>query len=428
MFKFLRIKRGSWVEKIKAWAREPIIFPRSKYFLWKLKKKENLARETRRLIVWATHDRLRHHFDLPLMGDNKRQDDHLPSLVAKFFGLINEDLELTKNDKGYWQWLEEDAQAIDDREVCKRVYQWLKWLADDPEGEIRGTYVSGECKYPIQKELEFLGNNSIRKVYREYKKHRRFVRREFRQSKVPPIELDLKSLSPLVQVLSVCFVFGGYGYTSIVYGHWGIPVHQFFLISDYFTVSLEQFQHIVVGILSYAFGVIHERWRSYAMASSEYAESAQAEQRPRQFAFWVCAVSLIMFIVMHIAARMKWFQIPEVILPPAGVALLVVIVFQGGFYWIAHRYFKQESLVACTLLFLAAFSASLYTSARYRIMEIEENLVTQSFEIGTDFKEFSNENSTFIGSNSRYVFLKTVNDDTEIIRLDQVRRISFAID
>lgn len=428
MFKFLRIKRGSWVEKIKALAWKLIIFPRSKYFLWKLHRKENLAIKTRQFIVWVTYDRLCHHFGLPLMGDNQLQDARLYEVVTKFLEFIAEDQELTGDDKDYWQWLEEDAKAIDDREVYKRISQWLKWLASDPEGEIRGTYLSGECKYPVQKELEFLGNSSIQKTYREYRKYRRSVWREFRQSKVSLIELDLKSMSPLVQVFSICFVFGGYGYTSIVYGHWGIPVHQFFLISDYFTVSLEQFQHIVVGVLSYAFGMIHERWRSYTLSSAEYAVSTQAELRPRQFVFWTCVVSLTMQIVMHIAARMKWLPIPEVSMPPIAMAFVVVIVFQGGIYWVARRYFKQEMLVACTLLFLVAFATSLYTSARYRIMEIEENLVNQSFKIVTDLKEYSDGNSTLIGSNSRYVFLKMANDDAEIIRLDQVRRISFAID
>lgn len=423
MFSFWKERHGDQVKRVIASIRKWVFSLKDKRFWRELKKGGELSSKTMLFIVWTAHKRLRLHFDLPLMGQNQSLDDHLHKFLLKFFGFITDNQELAEKDEDYLQWLQQDHQANDDREIYYRLSHRLHLFSEDKRAEIAAAY-----KDLFGRELRPLEYSEIKRIHRAYKKRYRYADREFRQSKAPLIELDLRSLSLLFPWLSICFVLGGYGYTSIVYRHWGVPVHQFFLISDYFTVSLEQFQHIIVGIASYAFGVIHERWRAYTMAEREYAESAEMERRPRRFAFWVCATGLVMHIAAHIAARMEWLDIPEIILPPLGVALFVVIVFQGGIYWIAGRYFKQDTLVACTILFLVAFSASLYTSARFRIMEIEEGFTGQSFNIVTDYKEYSDNNSTFIGSNSRYIFLKAEANDAEIIRLDQIKRISFAVD
>ena len=362
--------------------------------------------------------RLQVHFELPLPGDDKRKDKILKAALDKFFEWNHE----TQGESGengnneFYKWLLEDDQATADREKYyllsyQETYDWKERFV-----------IAEQYQEYFKKEITSLDVKGIKELRSTYKKRCRHEVREFRESKAQRIRLDLESLAPLLKWVSFCFVIGGYAYANIFYGYFGIPVGQFFSIGDYLALSSEQVQPLMFAIAGYLIAAMYERRNYTTQTTHERLEEFKSLSIPITVARWSCAGLLL----LHVAGPYliaKWPQ-PH-LFPPEFLTTLVFFLAVGPISSASNKYFKNSEHAWHIFICLISFSACLYFNAEQKIREVEAGWTETNFEIVVQSRNFTENNSAYIGSNSRYLFLKTAQNKVEIFRLNQVDRISF---
>ena len=362
--------------------------------------------------------RMQTHFELPLIGEDEKKDKRLWASVYRFFEWDYETQEKSKEngDNEFYKWLLEDDQAETDRE---KYYLLSYWRTADPKERFG---IAEQYQMYFKKRIISLDAQSIKELYSTYKKRCRREVREFRESKARLIYLDLESFTPFLKWVSLCFVIGGYAYANILYGHFSIPLGQFFSIGDYLALSLDQIQPLVLAIAGYLAMAVYEHRNYTTQTKFERVEEFDSVRISAAIGKWSFAGILLMHIAgPHITT--KW-SVPG-LFPPEFLAVAVFFLAIGPVASVSSKYFKNNEHVTHILLFLITFGACLYFSAEQKIKEVKAGWSEVNFEIVVQSRNFTEKNSAYIGSNSQYLFLKTAQDKVEIFRLSQVDRISF---
>ena len=369
------------------------------------------AYKTKGFIKGLYYTRLRVHFNLPLVGEDEEKDKNLHAAVDQFFDW---DYEMPKEavkdiNNEFYDWMRKNDQAMADLE---RYYLLSYWTAVKENEKVQ---ISQLYRTHFNKELTALDVKTIGKLHDAYKKRHRSEIREFRESKAQRIYLDLEKFTPLIKWLSFCFVIGGYIYAKLLYGHFGIAPGQFFLIIDYLTLSLDQIQPLMAAILGYIGGALH----GYRRITTETRFEREQKLKSTRI-YHATIISLFAYILL--AHIMGWLSVD---MPPLVLTVAVFAITHDLVVFIACRYFKNGLHASYVALFIIMFGASLYFNVEQKIKEVETGRSETNFEIVVQSRNFTEDNSAYIGSNSRYLFLKTAQDKVEVFRLNQVDRISF---
>ena len=388
---------------------------------WHAKRSRELMRHAynaRGYIRGLHFTRLQAHFALPLIGEDERKDKRLWAALYRFFECNYETQEEPEENGGneFYEWLLENDQAAADRE---KYYLLSYWETSDASISCKIAKQYWAC---YKKEIIPLDAKSIKKLHSTYKKRCRREVREFRESKAQRIRLDLESLAPLLKWASLCFVVGGYAYANILYGKFGLPLGQFFSIGDYLALSLEQIQSLMLAIAGYIIGGIY----GYRNQTTVTKFEAVREQKMIRISDGMFILSSLSILIGHITGWTgDMTSGAERVFPPF---LLTIAVFWIANYLViftARRYFENALQAGFVFLFVIVFGANLYFNAEHKIEEIEAGRSETSFRIVVQSNIFTENNSVFVGSNSRYLFLKTAQDKVEAFRLNQIDRISF---
>lgn len=397
------------IAKIKAFTKRNVEALFLKAYMWLYGIVLNRGYKTKNLIKGLSITRLRVHFSLPLGGEDEEKDQRLYEAVNRFFDWDYEIQEksITSGSCEFYEWLRQDNQAKDDLEK----YYLLSHHLNPKENE--KTEIARQYRLHFGKELIPLNERGIGKLYDDYKKWHRIEVREFLESKASRIHLDLTSVIPHLKWILLCFVIGGYIYASMLYGHFGISPSQFFSIDDYLVMSLDQILPLALAVFSYIGGVIY-RYRQYSIVTKyEMVKKLKSGRMRERIIIFLCA----WILVMHI-----WHSAP---VAPELLTVAVFAVVHNPVAFLARRYFENDDHAAYIFLFIIVFGACLYFNAEQKIKEVELGQSETTFEVVTQSKTFTENNSTLIGSNSRYIFLKTSQNNVEVLRLNQVDRIAF---
>lgn len=367
--------------------------------------------ETKIFIKGLSVTRLRVHFGLSLAGEDEERDQRLYDAVNKFFDWDYETREkpTANGNCEFHEWLRKDNQARNDLEK----YYLLSHCLSPKENE--RIEIVQRYRLHFRKELIPLDYKNMRKLHGAYKRQYRKEIREFRESKAQRIHIDLKEFTPLLKWLSFCFVIGGYIYAKLLYGHFGIAPSQFFSISDYLALSLDQIQPLAAAILGYVAGALHGYRNITTETRLEREHKLKSTRIPH-------GAMILLFGSILLAHLMGWLKID---VSPFILTVAVFVVTHDLVVFFSCKYFKNGLHASYSALFLIMFGANLYFNAEQKIKEIEAGRYEANFEIVVQSKSFTKKNAAYIGSNSRYLFLKTGQDKVEVLRLNQIDRISF---
>lgn len=384
------------------------------------------AYKTQIFIELIAMTRLRYKFDLPLIGDNESLDQQLIRAVDKFFEQNGEEKDLSKEEDAYLKWLHNDPSSQSDREIYFRISYWLKTY---PLHTKEAEEISSLYKSIYYKDLEQIDESKISKIYREFRKKCRREYRSLRKSKARRIDFSLKDIVkflPLISfMLPAMFIAAGYLHISVLYGHFDIDTSQFFSMRDYLAGSIEQIRHALYGLVGFALGVLCQFINAPTMAQDERQKYVNSWKRTHIY-FSALAYLYLFFVFVPI------FPIQISADPPLTISadrLLTTLAIMSAFWlpiiFISTRYFKNSYIVYSFLMALTIFFSSLYTSTLAKIDEIESGRPGMTFEIRSEEKKYTDQDSIFIGSNSRYVFLYHKEEkNTRIIPLTQIGYIS----
>lgn len=367
------------------------------------------AQKTKGFIKSLYYTRLRAHFDLPLVGENEEKDKSLHIAVDQFFDW-NYDMseESTKDsNNAFYQWMQKNDQAMADLEVYHLLSHWTA-VKENEKSQISQSY-----HIRFNKKLVCLDVKAIGQLYDVYKKKHRLEFRKFLESKALRVHLDLRNVMPHLKLISIFFVVGGYIYASMLYGYFGISPGQFFSVGDYLVMSLDQIGPLALAVGSYiAAGIYRYRWHS-VVTKYEMVKKSKSALIPERIIILLCGWILIMHI---------WHKTS---IAPELLTMAVFAVVHNPVVFLANRYFENNDHAAYAILFIVVFGACLYFNAEQKIKDVEAGQSETTFEVVTQSKTFTEDNSTLIGSNSRYIFLKTDQNNVEVFRLNKVNRISF---
>ena len=109
---------------------------------------------------------------------------------------------------------------------------------------------------------------------------------------------------------------------------------------------------------------------------------------------------------------------------PGMTTISIIVILQTPILFISKRYFENWISVYRFFMILTIFFSSLYGSALKEINEIREGRPEMTFEIRSEEMKYTEKNSIFIGSNSRYVFLYDQKGKTKVFPLNRIEHIS----
>ena len=359
------------------------------------------------LVTFIAFAKLRSHFSLPLVGEDETLDDQLGRAIYQYLNLGVTEAKPEESERQYLQCLLDDVPSNSDREMYFRVRYWLNFHTDQAE-EIANTY-----KLIFSKEIVPIDEGEIQPLFKNTRQRFRHQTRSLRESKARLIKLSLKDLNLLLPWISLCFVFSGYIYTSILYGGLGISSGQFFSISDYISSSISQLPHAIYGAVAYIVGVLY----SYRNLPTE---TIRERQKYARFGRWYSRLFFLSCSGLLIAMYLKSLFFP--IIP-----LLAIGVSQPIIGYISSKFFRHSLPVFIGAMFLLIFFVSIFASARQEIDDIKSGKADMQFkvELGDKvYKVYTEEDATVIGSNSRYMFLYMADDTVEVIPLDKIDKIS----
>lgn len=371
------------------------------------------AVRARKFIKAISIMRLQNQFDLPLIGEDDSLDKQLDRVVDNFFNWNVEKDDLHGKENSYLNWLLNDPSSNSNREEYFRISYWLESLLKhrkDAE-EISSSYNS-----IYNKELENIDKPGIWRAYGEFRKKARQELRLLDRSRVRLIDFSPKDMMEFLPLLSIMFVIAGYFHISFLYGHFNVDTSQFFLISDYLAGSIEQIQHALYSLSGLALGLLY-------VFRTDPTVTKYERQR---YANWWVQIALFMpgFIFLFFALIPIFPSFQESV-PPQAITLPIIFTLQTPILFISIRFFQNGRFVYSFLMALTIFFSSLYTSTLAEIDEIENGRPEMTFEIRFGEKKYTEQDSIFIGSNSRYVFLYHKEEkNTRIIPLTQIEHIS----
>ena len=238
--------------------------------------------------------------------------------------------------------------------------------------------------------------------------------RQARHTNVNRSNLHLQEFTPLLPWLSVSFVIAGYLYTHWLYGSFGIDVSQFFSLNDYLASSIEEIWNSLSILFGY-FLTILNNFRNYIVRTKYGFQKKDKFGKLSYFIFlFILLISSYIFYLYNIPIYYRFSLI--------SVCFLSIPLIK--FFTI--KFSKNSQFSFFLLLSLLLFFTNLHSSAYERIASIKKGDSGIDFEIEVGTRKFTHENSTFIGGNTRYIFLYTQSGSVEIIPIGQTERIGIS--
>ena len=354
--------------------------------------------------------RVRVRFKYPFIGKDKALDEKLFEILKDFFEPTLEsrtsvsDSDIDREE--ILKWVESDHESNEARKMHLRVSHWQALEADeeDKAHAIDSAYQSfyGERLKPVD-------SVDFRKIKSDFRKKFEDEDNVFRKSRIKLIELPLQRLTLLLPWVSLLLILTGYVHTYFVYGRFGIDVDQFFSLNDYLASTIEEitsvFFHMVCALITAIGFYRNERaWELYKSGRGRIA-----------WLLYVLSVFLLFDLVFMGNIRPG---------PLYGtVSVSAIVVTRRPVFYLVRRYFKKPTGISIVLMILIGFFSGIAFRAYSQISEIEQGRPGMEFEIETPTRKFTHENFTFIGGNSRYIFLRTEGRGVEIIPVESTARI-----
>ena len=384
--------------------------------MWSVYRTRNRAYEILRSAKFIAVTRIRLQFDFPSPTEDDDIDKKISNAVSTFFSFDPES-HSTNPENGcseILQWLKNDEISKNHRKEYFRVFYWLETKAGnkDEASAIASTY---RCFY--KEELNPTDASEIRETYSKLKKEFKNVQREFLNSRARRIDLDLKNLTSLLLWFPAVFIVAAYIYTSALYGHFGIDVTKFFSMNDYVAISLKELFKASWLVFAVFIGFVRAYRDPRARATQHRSKRRRYSHIVRYVLFCLSLLTILyneeFFLEIEIMETIVTIHILYIAIP------LVVFV---------SDHFKNSMYVFCILFGLVALSSSFYVSKKTRIRSIEQGYSSIDFEIESANKKFTQENFTFIGGNSRYIFLYSTKDsNVEVLPIKSTSNIKMRI-
>lgn len=382
------------------------------------------VKSTRIFIELNSEERLRSHFKLPLYGDDETLDKNLSKALNTFFHPSKTENKLEGESDEYLTWLSNDDDSVSNREIYLRLHYWLI-----PDSDTASIYerIYGRKIEPIDK-------HSIPRLHKTFRRKFRSETRALRRSKAVLLDFSLKDLVGFFPLFSAMLVVGGYFHTYLLYGNFNVSYGRFFAISDYLASSIEQIQHALFGLVSYVIGVFHGSYRRTTISRLELQRKIGFDSIVMKIglscsliylAIWLFSESLIVWWFPESALLSVYDKVRY---DPYPTLFAISFVAYALISFVSSRYFRNPTSFYRPLMAAALFLASLYVFTHEEIIEIRKGRPGTIFEMQTDNKAYTEKETTFIGSNSRYIFLFSSHESkVEIIPVNKVKRISFTV-
>ena len=385
-----------------------LLFPRS--------KTARNAEKVKSYVKLIAYSRIRHKFNLPLYGEDRKVDEKLEKIVDNFFDYDqkrqNPSSEIDCDE--ILQWLKSDAVSVNDRKMYLRVSCL--------------TAEKSENRY--EESVEPITEAEIKEVRWEF--WERFIkeRQVLRDSKKHLFDLPVKKLAVyLLPFISVFFLLGGYVNVYFFYRHFGIDTSHFFSLNDYLASSIEE--------LTWSVWILFVCWIAMFYGYPKLGKNAQSENSvaegkwKRQLLGWIKPLSffrtepwrfvfagfiyLTLIKILHcifIEKKLQLLGLPAhwegYILNAAYLIVLASTFYLAfcKFYYFAQKRFKNTLSVEIVLLSIIMFFSSIFFGAYKRIAEIELGLSKNIPRIETEVElNKNNKEISFLGGNHLYIFL-----------------------
>ena len=385
------------------------------YYLRIVKALERRAKYIQALAKGIADSRIRYRFDFPLPGEEEIRDSMLSNVIDAFFGCDAETRTVIPEDEStkILQWLESDPSSGEDRKTYLRVSYWLA----EKTGEKNRAHVAASAYQSLYSEsMKSMDGADIVKTCSKFEKRYRAELKTFRNSKAQRYDLRLEELTPLLPWFSLFFLLAGYTYTRSVYGYFGVDVSNFFSMSDYLAVSIEEITNCFAIFIGILIGALLEHRSEKTRTEYEIRDTSVGQLLSYCFKYLFC-----LFILYHMYKGTFPLEFVKMFGP-----LPVMIVASLPIYFIAARYFKNPRYLSIVLLSLVGFFSGIHLNSKMSIKNIKEGHSGMTFEIKAESREFTQENFSFIGGNSRYIFLHSKEGSVEIVPIESAERIKIS--
>ena len=372
--------------------------------------------------------RIRIHFKLPFPGKNNAVERKLFKIVNSFFD-NSKQVPVSDSEIGWEEiltWLENDQQAKEARKTYLRVSYWyegimleimkmgkMKTDGKNKASIISSTYQSVYGEYP-----EIPNSDDFANIRSEFRKKFKAENNVFRESRAKLIDFSLEKLTPFLPWISLLFIFAGYIHTRFIYGYFGIEVDQFFSLNDYLSSSIEEITSALLSMTGIFLAIIY-------LYRNEWAWELYKRTAIRLYEL------LSTFFLGSCFAYLYKGNVPE---SPYGSIVVVVIscavVISSSriTFYVVRRYFRNSTKISVILLVLIGFFSGIAFSTYSEIKNIKDGRPGLEFEIKAETGEFTQEDFTFIGGNSRYIFLLAEGGSIEIIPIESAERVRISAD
>ncbi len=373
------------------------------------------AFKTRMFIEIITDTRLRIQFNLPFFENDESLDEQLSRVIGNYFNWSGEGKKplASAKERTYAEWLLNDSSSNSDREMHFFLSYWLSSLTVKHD---QAKKISSAYSVIYHKEIQIMNESDIWKSYGIFRKKCRSHVRLLRKSKAKLIDFSSKGLLAFFPLISTLFVVGGYFHISLVYRDFNVEPHHFFLMSDYLAGSIEKIWYALGSLIGFFLGVLHGI-RNSATITKYGSQTRRKRNR------WI-NIGLLTPCILYLFFVLLPNHPIEISTIPSMTVLSIFVLLQTPILFVSIRYFRNWISVYRFFMILTIFFSSLYASALREINEIREGRPEMTFEIRSKEMKYTEKNSIFIGSNSRYVFLYDQKGKTKVFPLNQIEHIS----
>ena len=285
------------------------------------------------------------------------------------------------------------------------------------EGENRASTISSTYQSIYGEHLEIPSSNDFANIRSEFRKKFKAENNVFRESRAKLIDFSLKKLTLFLPWISFLFIFAGYIHTRHIYGQFGIEVDQFFSLNDYLATTIKEIAYALSGIVGIFLGIMY-------LYRNEWAWELY---KRRILRLYELISFLLLFLVLYGLHRGS-ISPESLYVSPVIVSCSMVMISSRLTFYLASKYFKNSTKVSIISLVLIGFFSCLALSIYAKIQSIKSGRPGMEFEIKAGTREFTQENFTFIGGNSRYIFLRAEDGSVEIIPIESTERIKILTD
>lgn len=391
---------------------------------WSLLKAVKHSDDIQEYALLIVSIRIRIHFKLPFPGKNNAVERKLLKIVNSFF---NNSKQVPDSDSEIdWEeiltWLENDQQAKEARKTYLRVSYWYESLMLETmkmgkmktDGKNKASVVSSTYQSIYGERLEIPNKDDFANIRSDFRKKFKAEDNVFCKSMAKLIDFSLEKLTPFLYLIPLLFAFTGYIHTRCIYGYLGIEVDQFFSSNDYLSSSREEITSALLNMTGIFLAIIYlyrnERaWELYKRTAIRLYE--------------LLSMFFLGFCFTYLYKGNVPLESPYRSIIVAVISCSVVISSSRVTFYVVRRYFKNSTKISVTLLVLIGFFAGIALNTYSEIKNIKDGRPGLEFEIKAGTGEFTQEDFTFIGGNSRYIFLLAEGGSIEIIPIESAERV-----